>query len=123
MAKAKPAAALVAEPTDAELYGEVKPTMVNGVFIGDAPAPKAELTLAQRIAGAFTNEAQIAVLHDLLAVAEGREPRVPSQSTSVDDQRVADLEAQVEYLSTLLAEQTARVDALTQPDPVDSTAE
>lgn len=77
-------AAVAEEATrpDHELYGEVKPTMVNGVYIGDGTERKPAPTLAERIAAVFTNEAQIAVVLDVLAVAQGRTGEI-AQSTSV----------------------------------------
>lgn len=80
--------------TDHELYGAVKPTMVNGVYVGeDKPAKKAP-TLAERIAGAFTNQAQIDVVLAVLAVASGK---APADETAVGALS-PDVEAEVKQL-------------------------
>lgn len=102
--------AQASERTDQELYGDVKPTMVNGVYIGgdpklDKPAP----TLTDEIAAAFTNERQIAVLTRLLATPAfvdvgtptGSAPLAANELTDLR-QRNSELEDEVDVLTRRL---------------------
>lgn len=105
--------AQASEHTDQELYGDVKPTMVNGRYIGgdpklDKPAP----TLTDEIAAAFTNERQIAVLTRLLATlafvdvgaleANGLITADSATELAVLRQRNSELEDEVDVLTQRL---------------------
>lgn len=95
------------------MYGAVKPTMVNGVYVGeDKPAKKAP-TLAERIAGAFTNQAQIDVVLAVLAVASGK---APADETAVGALS-PDVEAEVKQLRSDL--ETLRAQCGLNGDNVD----
>jgi hypothetical protein len=87
--------------TDHERYGAVKPTMVNGQYIGDDTPAKRELTLHEQIAAAFPNERQINVVQQVAALASGGKPVVADETAPVDSDlatRVADCEAKLKAL-------------------------
>lgn len=98
------------------MYGTVKPTMVNGVYVGgDDKAEKPAPSLEQIVAGAFTNQAQIDAVMAVLAVASGK---APADSTAVGalspdvDERLKLLEQHAETVDDHLQEVDARALAI-----------
>lgn len=111
MAKTQTTVSDEPEATDAELYGDVKPTMINGVFVGEEKPTKPAPTLAEQIAGAFPNQAQIDAVLAVLAVASGKAPAdettVGALSPDVDE-RLKLLEQHAETVDDHLQESDAR---------------
>ncbi|MNM67373.1 hypothetical protein D3C81_789040 [compost metagenome] len=114
------------QTTAHSLYGDVAPTMVNGQYVGTAPASKPAPTLRERIAMAFNSERQIEAVLSVLEVAGGGTGEVSDATssravdfetaTAATDARLTDLSTQLDQALDRVADLEARLSALAGVD-------
>jgi hypothetical protein len=92
-------------------YGEVKPTMINGVYVGPEVTPKsASASFLDKIGMAFPRADQIGVLTELARLVGKGLDAVDSDDASAEDLKA--LTAQVELLAVAVTQHTAQLENL-----------
>jgi len=98
-------------------YGAVTPTMVNGRYVGEAVPAKRAPSLLERVALAFNNALQIAVVQEVASAVGAAAPNISGLLAELEAHRaeVKRLHAKVIELSDGLTTLSQRLIALETP--------